>query len=38
MTNMLAAIRRNHGSVEGFAESLGVGPDVVARLREALLT
>jgi protein-tyrosine phosphatase len=37
MTSMLAAIRQNHGSVEGFADSLGVGPDVVARLREALL-
>src|SRR5438067_905991 len=31
MTSMLAAIRRNHGSVAGFAASLGVGSDVVAR-------
>jgi hypothetical protein len=37
MESMLAAVRRDHGSIEGYAESIGVGPDVITALRDCLL-
>ena len=38
MRSMLAAIERQHGSILAFVEALGVGPDVVERLRDRLLS
>jgi protein-tyrosine phosphatase len=37
MRSMLAAIEREHGSMLGFVDSLGIGPDVVEALRQRLL-
>ena len=37
ITNLLGALRREHGSVEAYAEVHGAGPDVVAGLQAALL-
>ena len=37
MRTMLDGLRRQHGSVEGYAASVGVGADVVDGLREGLL-
>ena len=37
MASMLAAVRREHGSIEGYAESVGVGRDVVTAMRDCLL-
>jgi protein-tyrosine phosphatase len=36
MRTLLAAVRREFGSMAGYAESIGVGDDVVAALRENL--
>ena len=38
MRSMLAAIERKHGSTLAFVEALGVGPEVVERLRHGLLS
>ena len=37
MVEFLAEVDRRHGSMEGLAEHLGVAPDVIGRLRTALL-
>src|SRR5438132_2545775 len=38
MRSMLAAIERQHGSTLAFVEALGVGPEIVERLRHGLLS
>jgi hypothetical protein len=37
IVTLLAALRRQHGSVEAYAAANGAGPDVVAGLRDTLL-
>ncbi|GAA2773345.1 tyrosine-protein phosphatase [Saccharopolyspora taberi] len=37
MREFLRELDAEHGSVEGFAEHLGIGPDTISRLRSALL-
>ena len=37
ITTLLAALRRDHGTIERYAESNGAGPDVVEALRQTLL-
>jgi len=38
MRSMLSAIEREHGSILGFLEAVGVGPEVVQSLRHRLLS
>jgi hypothetical protein len=37
ITSLLSALRRDHGSIEGYVQANGVGPDVVDALRDCLL-
>jgi protein-tyrosine phosphatase len=37
MTGLLQSLRDEHGSIEAYAHSIGLGPEVVARLRQRLL-
>ena len=37
ITSLLTGLRRDHGSLEAYAAAAGPGPEVVARLRGALL-
>jgi hypothetical protein len=37
MVGLLSSVEESHGSMAGYVASLGVGPDIVERLRRALL-